>query len=455
MKIQNLILAGIFMLGSADLARAAVTQSEAQQLGTTLTQFGAKQGASADGAIPAYTGGIAAMSNLPVGSATTGYPDPFANEKRLFSVTSANMAQYASQLTPGALALLTRYPDFRIDVYPTHRTASYPSWVIQNTLKNAASAQEIGDGDGVTGAYGGIPFPIPQDGAQVIWNNFMSYRAADCRETYGNYLVDADGGVTDLGIIQERWVEPYYDPKATTLETEFWKYRTTQFHTPAAQAGTMYLFEEPPNFQQGDDVTYFYSPGVRRIRLAPEFKYDTPIATYGGAFNYDELDLLYGRLNKFDFRLVGQKEMIVPYNDYAMDDVPKEELLKDHFLNPDVVRWERHRVWIVDATLRPGERHVDSRRTFYIDEDSWNILATESYDHGNNLYRVGFLYPYQDYSDGAAVTFAHTYGFYDLSKGDYQIAHVHTNHSGFYTCSTTLPPMTQMTPQALAAQAIR
>lgn len=37
--------------------------------------------------------------------------------------------------------MLKKYPSFRIDVYPTHRTAKYPKYVADNTLKNASSCQ--------------------------------------------------------------------------------------------------------------------------------------------------------------------------------------------------------------------------------------------------------------------------------------------------------------------------
>jgi hypothetical protein len=451
MKLKLLLLASVMSAGAAVAALA----QDASQLGTTLTPFGAIKAGSADGAIPAYSGGISAMTNLPAASATTGYPDPFASEQPLFSITSSNMAQYADMLTPGAQALLKRYADYRIDVYPTHRTASYPAWVLANDLKNAGTAQEVGEGDGVTGAYGGVPFPIPKDGYQVMWNSFLSYHPAYCAERFQNYLVDSSGAVTELGTIQTSWAHTYYDPAATGLTNNFWNYYEVRYLSPAAEAGQIFLFEYPFDFTKTDDQTYFYSPGTRRVRLAPEFTYDTPIASYGGAIDYDEIDLFYGKMDKFDWKLVGEKEMIVPYNDYKMAGTTESAVLGGHTLNPDGVRWERHRVWIVDAELKPNARHAFSRWTFYIDEDSWEIVASESYDHAGAVYKVGFSYPYQDYSDGDATNFAHTFGIYDLSRGSYELSYVQTAGNGFYHCTTTLPNMSNYSGQAMAAQAIR
>lgn len=448
MNKNRLALLGVLSLGLAFPAHA--------QLGPGLTPFGAIQAASTDGAIPAYTGGLAAMSGLPTPTPATGYPDPFAGEKPIFSITSSNMAQYASMLTPGTQALLRRYKDFRVDVYPTHRTASYPAWVLQNIAKNNNGAVEVPNGDGVEGAsYGGVPFPVPKDGYQVMWNNILAYQPAYCEEKSESYLVDSSGSVTDLGLLDTTWAEPYYDPSATSLPDNFFEYKLTRFITPAAEAGQLYLLKYPLDFTKSDDVTYFYSPGTRRVRLAPEFKYDTPIASYGGAIDWDEIGLFYGRLNKFDFKLIGEKEMIVPYNDFQFSHTSADAILGPHTLNPDDVRWERHRVWVVDATLKPTERHAYSRWTFYIDEDTWKIVASESYDHSNRIYRVGFLYPWFNYSQGDAMAVSPTFGVYDLSTGSYEISYVQTTDNGVWNCSAKLPDMSNFTPQAIAAQAVR
>ena len=44
------------------------------------------------------------------------------------------------------------------------------------------------------------------------------------------------------------------------------------------------------------------------------------------------------------------------------------------------------------ATLRPGTSHIYSKRVFYIDEDSWAILATDKYDGRGELWRTAELH---------------------------------------------------------------
>src|SRR5260370_41820618 len=96
---------------------------------------------------------------------------------------------------------------------------------------------------------------------------------------------------------------------------------------------------------------------------------------------------------------------------------PDQLFGKEH-LNPDAIRWEAHRVWIVEATLKQGERHAYSKRTFYVDEDSWAIVEADAYDPEGKLWKVGFDYTFNFYDGGGGVICA-TYKIYDLQKRNY------------------------------------
>jgi len=171
---------------------AAVSLEEAAKLGTTLTLFGAEMAGNKDGTIPAYTGGLTrppASYKLGSGIRT----DPFAGETPLFSINAQNMSQYDDKLTEGTKAIMKRFPTFRIDVYKTHRTVAYPDFVIRNTAKNAVKAMTANDGLSVGGARAGIPFPIPKDGHEVMWNHLLSYKGRATRVQFDAYLVDQVG----------------------------------------------------------------------------------------------------------------------------------------------------------------------------------------------------------------------------------------------------------------------
>src|SRR5207249_1637535 len=133
-------------------ASAGVSADEAAKLGGTLTPFGAEKAGNKDGTIPPWTGG---ETKPAPGLNGKKRPDIYATEKPVFSITGQNYAKYEDKLTDGQIALLKKFPDYRIDVYPTHRSAAAPQWVYDNTLKNAKNASLAEDGNSVKGAYGG------------------------------------------------------------------------------------------------------------------------------------------------------------------------------------------------------------------------------------------------------------------------------------------------------------
>ncbi|MFM0094565.1 DUF1329 domain-containing protein [Paraburkholderia sediminicola] len=424
MKIWiHLAAAGLVALHGAG-AFAAVSADEAKQLGTTLTAFGAQKAASADGTIPEYTGGLTqAPADFVPNSGK--WPDPFKGEKAAFSITAANMSQYADQLTPGVQALLKRFPDYRVDVYPTHRTIRYPQWVLDNTLKNATSAKLTGkiEGDGVEGAFGGIPFPIPKNGYEVMWNALLNYQRTqyDARNV-GAFLVDTSGGRTDLPVLDIVEFRPYYDralagKNFTGSYDRLW----VQQKTPPTTAGTSILVDYPINYSEADQTTWAYFPAQRRTRMAPDYKYDTPAASYGGVTFWDEAAVFRGRMDRFDFKLIGKKEVFIPYNNYKLSQIPPDDLFGPKHTKPDAVRWERHRVWVVEATLKADARHAYSKRVFYVDEDSWAFSESDGFGQDGKLWRVGLDYSFNYYDDGGGV-FATSLGFYDLQKGNYFVA---------------------------------
>jgi hypothetical protein len=97
-----------------------------------------------------------------------------------------------------------------------------------------------------------------------------------------------------------------------------------------------------------------YLPGQRRVKLAPDLAYDTPNSGSGGTSTYSDTFVFNGAMDRFDWKLVGKKEMYVPYNGYKLmyaKDI-KPALTANH-INPDFMRWELHRVWVVEATLKP------------------------------------------------------------------------------------------------------
>ena len=170
---------------------AAVTADEAATLKTTLTPMGAERAANKDGSIPAWDGGVAkAPAGYQSGSPR---PDPFPADKPVLSINAKNMDAHAARLSDGVKALMRKYPDFRIEVYPTRRSAAAPQYVYDNTFRNATQARLVDDGQGVDGAFGGIPFPIPKDAYEVILNHRLAWTGVNVQTPLRMWLMTADG----------------------------------------------------------------------------------------------------------------------------------------------------------------------------------------------------------------------------------------------------------------------
>lgn len=457
------LLSGAAALGCSWGVYAAVTAEEAKQLGAALTLFGAEQAANADGSIPAYTGGVKPPVDFKPGADT--YVNPFKGEKPLYTIDANNTGQYAALLTEGTKALLARYPDsYQLAVYPTHRSVSYPSWVTDNILKNATTAKLAGEveGDGVAGGapdglpFAGTPFPVPKNGYEVMWNHNLRLGPAVAHQMDQSWANDAAGNLTALPRTEQYFFLPWYD-RSEKLRTKVWDaylgWTSVQL-SPPSNAGTFFLNYYMPT--KGEQKAWFYTPGQRRVRAAPEFSYDVPISAFSGYLHWDDVFGFTGRMDRFDFNLVGKKEMIIPYNNFAaVLELKGSDVVGPRHPNPSAVRWEKHRVWVVDAKRKEGVRHVYSRRTYYIDEDCWCIVAFDAYDDSAKLWRTSFLYSFPTYDVGGISSYSQS--MHDLSKGVYMIYNIARGLSRSYDNSEApaLANKLLLTPQAVAAGSVR
>lgn len=439
---------------TASAALAAVSADEAKQLGAKLTPIGAEVAGNADRTIPAYTGGL---TTLPAGyeKGSGIRPDPFANEKPLYSITAANLAQHEAKLTAGTRELIKRHPTMRVDVYTTHRTASHPKYVLDNSIKNATAVKTGDGGLTVEGTYAGIPFPIPKTGHEAMWNHLLRYSGHTYVAKYDSINVGPSGKPV-LATTGEITVEyPYYDPKRTGQSGDKDIYFRTKvaYSAPARRAGEALLIQDHINALETPRKGWQYLPGQRRVKMSPDLGYDTPNPATAGTSTFDDSYVFSGGMDRYDWKLVGKKEVLVPYNAfklaYAKD--PYAVTTPNH-LNPDFVRWELHRVWVVEATLKEGKRHIYAKRTFYLDEDSWYALASDQYDARGQLYRAGFMAftPfYEQPSPGSTSQF-----FYDFATGSYNIIGLLGAYPTGLKFIDPLPDR-QWTPDALAGAGVR
>ena len=430
----------VYLISYSHSSIAAVAAEEAEKLGSELTYFGAIASANADGSIPAYDGGL----KNPPAVGENNYPDPFAGEQLLFEITKENVSKYESMLSMGIKTLMQEYPDYKINVFPTHRTMSYPDWFLENTKKNALTAELVGEtGDTITGGasdglpFQGVPFPIPNNGYEVMWNNYLRYSAPVSKMVNRNRIVDSSGRFSDLAGTDSAYLHPWSEEtggmRARSYNAVF------GFHslltTPPTSAGTQFLTYYLPNLTDTSAV-WFYTPGQRRVRRAPEFTYDTPVGAYSGVFVWDEMFGFAGAMDRFDMNIVGLKEMIVPYNVFgATNQSTSTEILGERTIKSEYIRWEKRRVWEVEATRKDGARHAYAKRTFLFEEDSWALIGSESYDDAGNLWRVAQILTFPTWDVGGVN--GDTWLYHDLRKGNYLVMNVGRTEPGSYVRSYT------------------
>jgi Protein of unknown function (DUF1329) len=417
------LTAAFALLGVSAAVMAAVTAQEAEQLKTTLTPIGAERAANKDGSIPAWTGGY--TTSTPEYKAGDRRVDPFAADKPLFSITAENMDKYADKLNDGTKELLRKYKSFRVDVYSTRRTASAPQWYYDASFKNATKVKLANDGLGIDagGNTAGVPFPIPKNGDEVRWNADLHWRGESITARQKIWTVTPSGQqvlASDVDAHEQfPWnyaptTEPKFDPAKMPQ-----RYYLQFVNGPAFRAGEALLGHFSIDYSKEAVQAWTYLAGQRRVRRAPNLGFDTPDFVASGVSFFDEVMAPGYTPERFDFKLIGKQEMYVPYNNNKLFSVKDAEVMGPNHLKPEHVRWELHRVWVLEATRKAGARHAVAKRRFYIDEDSWANLLMDGWDDKGKLWRtthqLGFVAP--DIPAYVGGTCFDT--FYNLQTGQY------------------------------------
>jgi hypothetical protein len=419
-NIQSFRVAAIFLFLAVlapGTALAGARPDDVPRLSGDLTPTGAERGPNPAGTIPAWEGGI----DEPPAAHGDGdhYPDPFAAESPLFRIDASNLDQHREFLGAGQAEMLKAYPDLYLSVYPSHRTLAYPPHVYERTAANGASGKLTADGNGVAGVAGGIPFPFPETGEELIWNHLLRYKGSSSVRHIRMIAPTASGAFNEISMTVTA-VYPYYQPGATleSIDNRLALFQR-EVTTPPSMAGAVLLVHESLNQVVQPRKAWVYRPGQRRVVRAPNIAYDSPSGGTDGMHVADMRDMFNGALDRFDWELLGKREMYVPYNAYRLDgaDLDYDSLALPGHLDPQHLRYELHRVWVVEARLRNGQRHINPRRTFYLDEDSYQILMIDHYDDGGTVWRFSEAHPINFYD--ARVFWSAVETHHDLKAGRY------------------------------------
>ncbi|PKQ39072.1 DUF1329 domain-containing protein [Pseudomonas sp. YY-1] len=414
------------MLGALSLSLlagsvlAAVSEQEAAKLGNSLTPLGAEMAGNNAGTIPAWTGGLAIDAGQV--DARGFLSDPYAGEQPLFTITAQNLDQYRDQLTPGQLAMFKRYPEsYRMPVYPTHRSSAVPERIYEAARRSALNTGLVEGGNGLSNFNDSryYAFPIPQNGLEVVWNHITRYRGGNLKRSIVQASPQTNGAYTLVNFEDEVAFPdnvPDIDPAKAENTLLLFKQRVT---APSRLAGNVLLVHDSLDQVREPRMAWIYNAGQRRVRRAPQVAYDGPGTAADGLRTTDNFDMFSGAPDRYDWKLVGKREAFIPYNNFrlASPQVKYSDILKAGHINQDLARYELHRVWEVEATLKSGERNIYAKRRFFVDEDSWQIALSEHYDGRGQLWRVGEALLFQQYDKQVPVYALEA--LYDVIAGRY------------------------------------
>jgi hypothetical protein len=412
-------LAVALAFAASPLAFAGATAQEVERLGKDLTPVGAEKAGNKEGTIPAWDGGL---TKAPAGfDPKKGYADPYASDKPLFTITAQNASQYADKLSPGQMAMLKKHPTFKLNVYPSRRSAALPQAVYDDIKKNAAQAQLTSGGNGVANSgTSAIPFPFPKAGEDALWNHNFRWRGGSVERESSWYVVQPNGSnfrvaTTDRFVFENAG---YLDTRRDNMNFVWMGY----YRLPATLEGTILLVWD--TIDQGKEARsgWLYNAGQRRVRRVPELCCDFSADGTEGLRFTDQYDAWNGTTDRYTWKLAGKKEMYIPSNAYKLSDksLKAADVLKPGHVNTDLVRYELRRVWVVEGNLKEGKRHVFAKRVMYFDEDTFQLAAADLYDSRGQLWRFQETYAMQYYD--VNVPWYSGMSFYDLNSGAYTLA---------------------------------
>lgn len=349
---------------------------QAQRLTHELTPLGAKRMGNG-GDIPPWRGGVS-MPPLLYSGPGHWRPDPFPQDTPLLRITPASVQRYRDALPSGLQSLLVN-SDFTLPVYPSRRTASAPAEWYEQTYLNALQQP-----DRLEQSAGGVPFPMPSNGAEVVSNAILRWQG---RHYYGfERLYQISDNQIESWPLESWFVFPFASPRPLS-----WPERVSEWEQQRRQ----------PRGDKGEtSVALWYSWQERELDNAFHQQHVVSLAGLDVSLNrltagqpapgLISPSLLTGQPDQYHWQLLGKRELLIPYNNYRLSepDAGYAAFLRPGLPDFSRLRFEKHRVWVVDGVLKSRQTAEYGKQVLYIDEDSWAVVMADRYSKNGTLVSV-------------------------------------------------------------------
>ena len=339
---------------------------------------------------------LAGLAILAAGSVSHAREDYLPIPKPLggavkFRVDKSNADKYKDMMPAGLYQLIKEW-GYSANVYDTVNDFSFPKEYQEMTEKNKGKAR-INKRGGIENYAGGLPFPEPKTAAEIMWDYEYKYLGDDFYYVGDVSIMATTGRERKLGLNYARLAYESrikLDPKPSIPDPNHIEIKEiSRFTYPEDIAGMALLTARYQDPSKGDDG-WMYIPTIRRVRrISVAQRGDS---SGGMDFTWDDYRGFSGKVSDYTWKLVGKKEMIVPF--HAPTHNPKR---KGIMFNPDDVRYELRTVWIVDG-VNVDKSYVYSKRRSYVDTHSYDVIAADLWDRKNVLWK------YIDISNSADLT---------------------------------------------------
>jgi hypothetical protein len=224
-------------------------------------------------------------------------------------INKDNVDKYKDNL-PESLHKIIKEWGLEMNVIPAEFKFKPSKGYIEATRKNVENGCIISKDNKLENYNGGDPFPDPKSALELMWSRFHRYIGDTMFVSFPGRVINRRGGSRDAGgyaqklkIAHRTDIEPLPGVTPNPRGVDI-KEVDSMNHPPEVKGSQMLLYRYLD--AQQDDM-WMYVPAMRRVR---RFSVAQRCDAYAGSHaTWDNFWIFNGKVQAFDFKLLGEKEM--------------------------------------------------------------------------------------------------------------------------------------------------